>query len=156
MRSGAIVPLRELEQYVGELDENPITFQFYGANAYNPRKGGSYTLYQDDETTTAAEEEKAYRVTEISHTHYNQTVININRTYDNYTPKEKYFYIAFMDAYDKTVPSITKDNISSTVVAVQDRAALDGSSQEAYYFDTDLKTLFIKVFDTAKKITVTL
>ena len=151
VRSGAIVPLRGLEQYIGELDENPITFQIYGVNSYNPRKGGSHTLYQDDETTTAAQEEQAYRLTEINHSHYNGNFISIERTYDKYTPKEKYFFVAFMDGYE-TTPSITKDGSASDVARVQNRDELNAITQDASYFDAELNTLFIKVFDTATNI----
>lgn len=152
VRQGAIVPLRGLEQYIGELDSNPITFQIYG---YNSNRGTTtYTLYQDDETTTAAEEDQAYRVTTISHGHHEGTHIDISRGHDNFTPKEKYFFVAFMGGSD-TQPSIQKDTTPSvTLEKVTTREALDNSEQDACFFDAALDTLFMKVFDTAKNVTI--
>ena len=42
IRAGAILPMRELEQYVGELANNPLTINIY------PGPDCTYQLYQDD------------------------------------------------------------------------------------------------------------
>ena len=66
VREGAIIPKRELEQYIGELHsagkENPITFIIY------PGRDSTYTLYLDDDgVTSKAETKDEYRLTTISH-----------------------------------------------------------------------------------------
>ena len=66
IREGAIIPKRELEQYIGELysqgKTNPITFSIY------PGRNSSYKLYLDDDgVTNNAEKAGDYRVTQINH-----------------------------------------------------------------------------------------
>ena len=66
IREGAIIPKRELEQYIGELysqgKTNPITFSIY------PGRDSSYKLYLDDDgVTNNAEKAGEYRLTEITH-----------------------------------------------------------------------------------------
>jgi len=114
VRSGAIIPTIELEQYVGERNANkqanPITFNIYPGNE------GTYTTYLDDgisvksapkniyrdvqqqkgSVETRANDE--YRAVKIDHVLINQIrTINIKRIVDNYTPVyEKYFFIALL------------------------------------------------------------
>ena len=66
IREGAILPKRELEQYIGELysqgKENPITISIY------PGRNSTYKLYLDDDgISSKAETKQEYRLTEISH-----------------------------------------------------------------------------------------
>ena len=66
IREGAIIPKRELEQYIGELHRhgkvNPITFSVY------PGRNSSYKLFLDDDgVTNKAETVNQYRLTEITH-----------------------------------------------------------------------------------------
>ena len=42
VRAGAVIPMRELEQFVGRLNPNPVTFNIY------PGPNNSTVLYQDD------------------------------------------------------------------------------------------------------------
>ena len=66
IREGAIIPKRELEQYIGELHSqgkmNPITFSIY------PGRNNSYKLYLDDDgVSNKAETSGEYRLTQITH-----------------------------------------------------------------------------------------
>lgn len=66
VREGAIIPKRELEQYIGELYSqgkmNPVTFTVY------PGRDSKYLMYLDDDgVTNSAEKEGKYRLTQISH-----------------------------------------------------------------------------------------
>lgn len=66
IREGAIIPMREIEQYIGELHAhdkmNPITFSVY------PGRNSSYKMFLDDDgVTNKAETAGKYRLTEISH-----------------------------------------------------------------------------------------
>lgn len=66
IREGAIIPFRELEQYIGELYSqgkvNPITFNIY------PGRDSSYLLYLDDDGVTSnAERQEQYRLTQVTH-----------------------------------------------------------------------------------------
>jgi alpha-glucosidase len=140
VREGAIVPFRELEQYVGQLAQNPITFNIY------PGKDSTYTLYQDDQTTTANVEQSAYRVTEVSH----QGIpggqrVSFVRSHDGFTPSEPFFYVAFLGT---RAPS----SVQLGGVALPDRGSpegLNGSSANGYYFNPSIATTYVKVFDSA-------
>lgn len=66
IREGAIIPMREIEQYIGELHShdkmNPITFSIY------PGRNNSYKMFLDDDgVTNKAETAGQYRLIEISH-----------------------------------------------------------------------------------------
>lgn len=66
IREGAIIPMREIEQYIGELHShgkmNPITFSIY------PGRNSSYKMFLDDDgVTNKAETAGQYRLIEISH-----------------------------------------------------------------------------------------
>lgn len=163
VREGAIIPLRELEQYIGALDINPITFQIYpGDNNKHLGRGGypsgSYTLYQDDETTTAHEvtDGEHYRVTGISYVKAKGgTVVSINRKHDNFTPKEPYFFLAIMNPLMTGENlTITKDGKATTAKRATSKENMKASKTGSYYYDAQLNTLFVKVFDTAADINV--
>lgn len=150
VREGAIVPLLNVEQYVGELKSNPITFQIY------PGKDSVYTLYQDDEVSTNAETQGEYRVTEISHQGIEQgQVIEVKRTYDRYTPPEEYYYIALLGT---TAPATVRTLINGQTVELSnlgaDPEALSGSGQNAFYHNASLQTTFIKIFDRQADVEV--
>ncbi|MFT5084032.1 MAG: alpha-glucosidase [Lentisphaeria bacterium] len=139
VREGAILPHRELEQYIGQLDSNPITFNIY------PGKDSSYTLYQDDHVSTDNVEQKAYRVTDITHSGMGSgQQVSVKRMYDNYTPPEPFYYVSFLGT--ATPSSVTNNGkVLSDVGGPQN---LNGSTSDAYYFNESIATTFVKIFDT--------
>jgi alpha-glucosidase len=146
VRAGAILPFRELEQYVGELSENPLTFNIY------PGADSTYSLYQDDGVTTEAELEKAYRCTEVSHQGIpGGQKVRVRRVYDRYTPAERFYYVALLGT--RAPSSITLGD--TTLPDAGDANSLAGSQQNAWYWNASLQTTFIKLFDTQPDVTVT-
>lgn len=157
VRSGAIIPTIELEQFVGELNSykqpNPITFNIYPGNS------GSYVTYLDDGVSvksapknrfrdakkdlTCDEADRAndeYRAVKIEHSmDSNRTrTINITRLVDNYTPPyEKYYFVALL--HDPTETDGSKSPIrdieiryGNELVKDEKCAAIpDGASKEA-------------------------
>ncbi|MFK8164383.1 MAG: TIM-barrel domain-containing protein [Lewinella sp.] len=145
VREGAIIPLRELEQWIGELKINPVTLQIY------PGKNSTYTMYQDDETTTAAEASGAYRLTEISHEGIlNGQRITINRTYDKFTPNEPYYFVALPGTAPPT--SITLQGTSLTGFSSKDQ--LVDSQSNGFFYDGNLKITWVMVMDTDSSVTL--
>ncbi|HEX8823427.1 MAG TPA: TIM-barrel domain-containing protein [Archangium sp.] len=146
VRAGAILPFRELEQYVGELSENPLTFNIY------PGQDSTYSLYQDDGVTTQAELNQTYRLTEISHQGISGGQnVRVQRVFDQYTPPEKFYYIALLGT--RAPSSITLDN--AALPNVGDPDSLAASDGNAYYWNDSLQITFIKVFDNQSDLTVT-
>ncbi|WP_343213435.1 TIM-barrel domain-containing protein [Archangium violaceum] len=146
VRAGAILPFRELEQYVGELSENPLTFNIY------PGQDSTYSLYQDDGVTTQAELHQTYRLTELSH----QGIpggqnIRVRRVFDQYTPPEKFYYIALLGT--RAPSSVKLGNTALPNVGSPD--SLAASQSNAYYWNESIQITFIKVFDTQPDLTVT-
>jgi alpha-glucosidase len=146
VRAGAILPFRELEQYVGELPENPLTFNIY------PGPDSTYSLYQDDGTTTQAELEQAYRLTELSH----QGIpggqnIRVRRVFDQYSPPEKFYYIALLGT--RAPSSVTLGDTALPDAGTPDNLA--ASQRNAYYWNASIQITFIKIFDTQPDLTVT-
>src|SRR5271166_1378107 len=154
VRAGAILVRRELEQYVGQLPQCPLTFECY------PGPDGEYTLYLDDKVGTGYQQ-GMYRLTTIQH----QTLagspasrrVTVTRTHDQYTPKETFFYISLLQA---THPSMV--TLGAAVIPdltgggdAQSAAALANSASNAYYFSTSLQTVFIKIYDVAADLQIT-
>ena len=145
IRAGAILPMRELEQYVGELSQNPLTINIY------PGNDSSYVLYQDDGLTTDAAENNKYRTTLITHTQTQQKkTITLQRQNDDFTPTEVFFFVALLGT--TTAPtSVSVNNTSVNNVFEPDKLA--ASPLNAYYWNAQIQITFIKVFDTASMIT---
>jgi alpha-glucosidase len=154
VRAGAILVRRELEQYVGQLPQCPLTFECY------PGSDRDYTLYLDDKVGFGYQK-GSYRLTQIAQhcttgTPQSRTV-SVTRTYDQYSPKETFFYISLLQATHAS--SVT---LGGTVVPdltgggdAQSAAALAASASDAFYFSTSLQTVFIKIFDDAPSLEVT-
>lgn len=146
VREGAILPFRQLEQYVGELPENPLTFNIY------PGRDSEYRLYLDDGSTTGALNDKAYRLTRVSHQGIQGGQnVRVQRLWDNYTPPERYFFIALLGTRHPSSVTLGKTPLQD--VGTPDN--LSASPGNAYYWNESLQVTFIKVFDTQPDITVT-
>ena len=153
---GAIIPMRELEQYIGELHsqgkQNPITFCIY------PGRNNKYTLYLDDDGKTRnAETEQLYRVTDISHEGIqNGQRVRVKRLHDKYKPPETFYYVALLGS---TAPKSVKlgGTVLSKKTGESDSAAasaLAESKVDAYYHNGFLQTTYIKVFDQKADVTI--
>lgn len=146
VREGAIIPLRSLEQYVGELPQNPLTFTIY------PGRDATYTLYQDDKTTTANVEQRAYRVTQIQHQGITGGQrVEIERTYDSFTPPEDHYYVAFLG----TVAPTSVQRGAASLSNVGSVSALQQSPTNGYAFDPTTSTTLVKILDDASDMTLT-
>lgn len=75
VRAGAIIPTLELEQYVGELSENPLTINVY------PGESGEYTLYLDDgqSRSSAPQGDPKYGADRLAKSEYRSTRISHQR-----------------------------------------------------------------------------
>jgi alpha-glucosidase len=154
VRAGAIVPHRELEQYVGQLAENPITLDVY------PGPDSSHTLYLDDHLTTQAQKAQAYRtvtVTQSARTgQYRVQTVTLNRQHDGFAPSETFYFVALLDT---PMPlSVTANGASlQPITAATDEQAADelaASGANAAYYNHSLRTTFVKLFDTGPQLDV--
>ena len=146
IRAGAILPMRELEQYVGELANNPLTINVY------PGPDSTYWLYQDDGISCDAENDGVYRLTEISHQRVpGGRKIRVRRTYDHFTPPEPFFFVALPG----TLHPLSVIVSGAAVPDVQSPENLAAATSDAYYWNADIEVTFIKVFDRAADVTVT-
>ncbi|MCJ8315043.1 MAG: DUF4968 domain-containing protein [Saccharospirillaceae bacterium] len=138
VREGAILPHRELEQYVGELKVNPITFNIY------PGKDSTYALYQDDQVTTDNISKQAYRTSTISHKGIKDgQKISIVREYDKFTPAENFFYVSLLGTNKPN--SVKRGNIKLKDAGTPE--ALAKLSGNGFYYNESIKTTYIKVMD---------
>ncbi len=153
---GAILPMRELEQYVGELHSqgkhNPITFCIY------PGRNNKYTLYLDDDgKTRKAETKRIYRVTEISHEGiHNGQRVRVKRLHDKYRPPERFYYVAFLGTTPPKSVKVGGIALPAKTEESNDAAAkaLAESKFEAFYYNSFLKTTYIKIFDQKVDMTM--
>lgn len=175
VRAGAIIPMLELEQYVGQLNQegqaNPITLNIY------PGKSGKYTMYLDDGESRSSAHPDAhpvefggdtqakgeYRETQITHAYTAKKTrqIKVERIHDGYTPKfETYFFVAVL--HD---PSETKGSsgclkcvkiAGQEIQLVQGNDELNSSDKNVWYYNPSINISLIKVFDNNPKITLTI
>jgi alpha-glucosidase len=171
VRAGAIIPTLELEQYVGERnargDANPLTFNIY------PGQSGQYTMYLDDGISRSSapdglkggdtQARGEYRETRITHTLLNDGMsreIKIERIRDNYTPRfEAYFFVAILhdpnEARGSNGPLLRIKRDQRDIRPIMDgspesRAAqLNASSEDAWYYNENIRVSFIKVLDSS-------
>ena len=146
VRAGAILPTRELEQWVGQLQQNPLTINIY------PGPDSTYQLYQDDGITFDAQEQGAYRLTEISH----QSItggqnVRVRRLKDDYTPAEPFYYVALLGTRHPS--SVTLAGAALTDVG--DPANIAAAGASAYYWNQGIEITFVKIFDTSADVTLT-
>ena len=144
VREGAILPVRELEQYIGQKPVNPITFNIY------PGKDTTYTLYEDDGVSTQ-NQSGGFRVSQISH----QGVpggqrVRVQHLSGTYSPPEKYYFVAFLG----TVAPSSVQLGGKALPNVGSPDALQASGAPAYYFNASIATTYVKVFDNANDSTL--
>jgi alpha-glucosidase len=145
IREGAILPMRSLEQYVGELPQNPLDIHIY------PGRGSEYVLYLDDGITTAAERSGRFRTTRISHqAQAHGREIRIQRITDAYAPPETSFTITLFDRASPVAVTIQ----GAAAPQVADGAALLASHHDAYYVDGQRAATIIKVIDNRADILI--
>ena len=149
VRAGAILPFQNLEQWVGELPENPLTINCYpGPDRWTDAL--AYQLYQDDGITQNAEKNGEYRVSRI----YQQTLTNgattrqirIARVTDNYTPPSPFNYIGILGSISSAT-QVTRDN--TVLPNVGDSDSLQSSPTDAWYWNQTLNIVFVKLYDNS-------
>ena len=137
--------MRELEQYVGQLAQNPLTLNVY------PGPDSSYRLYQDDGITTDAETKNSYRLTEITHKGvHNGQDITVRRLIDKYQPPEPFYYVALLATQHPR--SVMAGDVMLSDVGTPD--ILNAAGVNTYYTNENIQITFIKIFDTATDLMI--
>jgi alpha-glucosidase len=154
VRAGAIVPMRQLEQWVGQLPQCPLTFNIY------PGPASTYQLYQDDGVSTDSQTKNSYRLTEISQTPATganrvQTV-EVKRTFDQFQPAETFYYFGLL-ATPSPLSVTANGQVLAIIQASSDEASADqlaASAVNACYYNASLQTTFVKIFDVNPDVVV--
>ncbi|MBK8175140.1 MAG: DUF4968 domain-containing protein [Rhodospirillales bacterium] len=146
VRAGAILPLRSrVEQYVGDLAENPIEIVVY------PGPDDDHLLYQDDGITTRAERDAAFRITRISRSAIpGGTRVCVRRLHDGYSPPEPFFFVRLPGIAAVAAIRVNRQPINDT----PSRTALDAAQQDTYLSDQTSGAVVVKVFDGAADIVI--
>lgn len=144
VRAGAVIPTREVVQYIGEKDNNPITFLVY------PGIGSQHTLYLDDENTLKYKQ-GVYRETVVSNTQIgNAKIVKLDIVTNGYTPKEKYSYIKLLNTNLPVSVQISKEEVKAAATMSE----LNSATANSYYFDTNEKATMVKIFDTGESVEI--
>ncbi len=166
VREGAIIPMIELENYVGEHNEhgkpNTITLNVY------PGKQGEYTMYLDDGVSRSSQPESfrqlgidpeakgEYREVHISHKWANATTrqITISRVHDGYTPKyEKYYNVSVLhDPTDAEYPVADIKINGTSVVKVKSKEDYETAEADVWYFNQEERASYVKVTDNKAEV----
>jgi alpha-glucosidase len=155
IRAGAILPFGELEQWVGELEVNPITLNCYpGPDRWTDAQ--AYEMYQDDGVSVQAEQSGTYRLSRVYQQTQNQNGavtrnVRIARVYDQYQPPANFNYIAILGS-TTTAQALYRDG--QLLTDVKNSTALSASTADAWYWNQSLNTVFVKVYDEAADTTV--
>ncbi|MGC8639532.1 MAG: TIM-barrel domain-containing protein [Isosphaeraceae bacterium] len=150
IRAGAILPMLELEQYVGQLPYNPLTFNIY------PGPASTYQLYQDDGTSTGYTT-GAYRLTQISHgSDATGQWVRLRRVHDGYRPPAPFYYVALLQPPSPPPVAPSRVTVGGTSIPFlgNNPPALTASTKSACYYNSNLNITFIKVFDTQADVTI--
>jgi alpha-glucosidase len=147
VRAGAILPMRQLEQWVGELAQCPLTINIY------PGPASTYDLYLDDGLSTDYQTSQSYRLTRISQsqaTHPNRVqTVELHRAFDQYSPAESFYYIGLLSTPGPV--SVTANGSALPIIQAASDAAsaaqLAGSTIDGCYYNASLQTTFVKIFD---------
>jgi alpha-glucosidase len=154
IRAGAIIPHRELEQFVGQLALNPITLDIY------PGPDSTHRLYLDDHITTRARDAQEYRTVDVSQSaqvdQLRVQTVRLNRLNEKYTPPEPFYFVAMLQT---PIPiSVAVNGTPLTIIAgATDQASADqlaASSANIAYYNHSLSTTFVKLFDTSPQLEV--
>ncbi|HEY0159329.1 MAG TPA: TIM-barrel domain-containing protein [Thermoanaerobaculia bacterium] len=146
VRAGAILPFRELEQWVGQLSPNPLTINIY------PGADSTYQLYQDDGISTQASTAGAVRVTEISHQGIGGGQnVRVRRVIDQFTPAEPFYYLALLGTRQPSSVAVGDAQLQDA----GDATTLARSPVNTYYWNSSIQITFVKMFDTSADVTVT-
>jgi len=150
IRAGAVLPMLELEQFVGQLPYNPLTLNIY------PGPESTYRLYQDDGTTVGYVG-GVFRLTEVSHgTDAQGQWVRVLRVQDGYQPPAPFYYIGLLQPPSPTPAAPTTVTVGGNSIPYlgNNPQALTASTVNAYYYNSNLNITFIKVFDTQSDVTV--
>jgi alpha-glucosidase len=155
IREGAIIPHRELEQFVGERKRagrlNPLTLNIY------PGESGRYRLFLDDEETDRADTHGEYREVEVSHQRTpNGRTVRIHRVHDGYAPPENFYFTACLEPVEPQGVMLRSadGSLNRTLNRLPDADALAASSEPAFYFNGSLRATFVKVLDSQSDVTL--
>ncbi|MBK1790166.1 TIM-barrel domain-containing protein [Persicirhabdus sediminis] len=154
VRAGAILPFGEVEQFVGQLKDNPITLNCYpGPDRWTDDQ--AYSMYQDD-GISPDEEGTNFRLTKV----YQQTItdsstvtrnIRIAKQTDNYQPGANYHYIALLGSVS-AASQVTQDGANLPNVGGANN--LQASDSPCWYYNESIDIVFVKVYDDKSDTTI--
>ncbi|NIJ46362.1 alpha-glucosidase [Wenyingzhuangia heitensis] len=150
IREGAILPIRELTQFVDAEKANYLNFFIYPTSK-EVNNVTTYQLYQDDKVSTNFEEEEAYRITEVKATK-TQTGRNLtfNRAHNNYTPLESYFFVSFLGVQsNQAVITINGKQLKEST-----KEKVEKATKNAFYYDEENQKIVTKIIDNVSTITI--
>jgi alpha-glucosidase len=145
--AGAVIPHRELEQFVGQLNTNPLSFDVY------PGPDSTHNVYLDDKVSTQAQTNGVYRLTQVSQSlrsgNCKVQTVRVLRTYDHFTPNERYYFVAMLDTSPPMSVMVNgkKLTLIQTASDSESAAQLTASAVDACYYNASLHTTFVKLFD---------
>lgn len=135
VREGAIIPFRELEQWIGQLSQNQITLRIY------PGKASTYTMYLDDNgVTNNAEKHGTYRLVNISND--GAGTVSFEREHDEFTPPEECLRVQYIGI--KTKPSSVDRDGSPLIECEFDTLV---SQKNAWSWDTENEVVTVSFVD---------
>jgi alpha-glucosidase len=156
VRAGAILPFRELEQWVGQMAQNPLTLNFYpGPDRWSDAL--AYKLYQDDGISMDAAQGH-YRLSRI----YQRTMVDnsgttrqlrVARVANAFSPPTGYYFVALLGSITPA-RNVTRDG--KTLPGVDGPGALQTSSTDAWYWNSSIQVVFAKLRDDRSDTTVTI
>lgn len=159
VKEGAVIPVIELEQYVGEKnaqgEANPITLYVY------PGQEGSYTMYLDDGVSRSSQPEGdvqygadpmakgEYREVAVTHNRLSdvQRRISVQTVHDGYTPKyEDYMIIAVLLERDESVDAVSLNgNEVHQIVSGGTLYQIKKTPGISWIYDSSCGVIYIKV-----------
>jgi alpha-glucosidase len=136
LKEGGIIPIQEVQQYVGEKNIEETEFHIY------PSKKSSYTLYEDDGISYGYEKGKYSLTNVICEKKDNSIIVSVKKEFDGYKNSRKYYLL--------TILTDTKPvSVSSGVFQLSESASIADLKKRSncFFYDESGKFLFIRVED---------
>lgn len=152
VRAGAILPFCELQQWVGQLPVNPLTFNCYpGPDRWTDDR--AYRLLEDDGETAAG----PHRLSRI----YQRTTRNgasvarevrVSHIEGAYAPPANFYFVAILGSVTKP-QTVLRDGTALPDAGGGDN--LSRSPTDSWYWNASIQIAFAKVFDNVPDTTLT-
>ncbi len=137
LKEGGIIPIQEVQQYVGEKNIEELEFHIY------PAVKSTYTLYEDDGISYDYEKGN-YSLTNVTCENTDKSInISVKKEYNGYKNSRKYYLLTILTGNKP-------ESVTSGEIKFAESLSLSGLKKDSncFFYDEQRKFLFVRITDT--------